>query len=214
MRGLAIALLAGLLAVSAPSAQALCAVDEEGGCDSLRHMVVLDVDDACPDGASLCLVPQNESLEGAPNDADWAFRVHNGGSSAITLELFAIGFYDENGEPVTGDRLAAQKLGTIEVPAGEDLETDFSTVVPGNVSHVRVQVLSAAGGQAEKDAELANYRIMMMQPGEAGEEPAGNLDDGAPQDDDADGKDAPAPGFLLLVLALGALAMAAGFRRE
>lgn len=212
MRILALSLLAGLLALTAPTAQALCAVDEEGGCDRLRHMVVLDVDDACPDGKALCLVAQNESLAGAPNDADWAFRIHNGGSSAITLELFAIGFYDENGEPVTGDRIAAQKLATLQVAAGEHLETDFATLVPGNVSHVRVQVLSADGQQAEQDAELSNYRIFMMQPGEGGEEPQGNLDDDVPAEDE--GKDAPAPTFVLLVLALAALAVAAGMRRD
>lgn len=212
MRILALTLLAGLLAVAAPTAQALCAVDEEGGCDRLRHMVVLDIDDACPDGAALCLVAQNESLSGAPNDADWAFRIHNGGSSTITLELFAIGFYDENGEPVTGDRIAAQKLATLEVLAGQHLETDFATLVPGNVSHVRVQILSADGHEAEQDAELSNYRIFMMQPGEAGEEPQGNLDDDAPADDE--GKDASAPSALLLVLALGCLAVAVGLRRD
>lgn len=212
MRGIAIALLAGLLAVTAPPAQALCAVDAEGGCDRLRHLVVLDLDDACPDGKALCIVAQNESLAGAPNDADWAFRIHNGGSSAITLELFAIGFYDENGEPVTGDRVAAQKLATLQVPAGQDLETDFATLVPANVSHVRVQALSADGQQAEQDAELSNYRIFMMQPGEAGEEPQGNLDDDAPAD--AEGKDAPAASALVLVLALGCLALAVGLRRD
>jgi hypothetical protein len=212
MRILALTLLAGLLAVTAPTAQALCAVDEEGGCDRLRHMVVLDVDDACPDGKAVCIVAQNESLAGAPNDADWAFRVHNGGSSAITLELFAIGFYDEDGEPVTGDRIAAQKLATLQVAAGQDLETDFATLVPGNVSHVRVQVLTADGQQAEQDAELSNYRIFMMQPGEAGEEPQGNLDDDVPAE--GEGKDAPAPTFALLVGALAALAVAAGFRRD
>lgn len=215
MRSLVLApLLAGLLlAVAAPHASAICAVDEEGGCDRLRHMLVVDIDDSCADGAALCLVAQNESLSGAPNDADWAFRVHNGASSAITLELYAIGFYNEDGEPVTGDRVAAQLLATVQVPAGETVETDFATHVAANVSHVRVQALSAAGHQAEADGELSNIRIMMMTPGESGEEPQGNLDDDVPVEED-EAKDAPAPTFLMMVLALGAIAVAAGFRRE
>jgi hypothetical protein len=199
---LAATLFAGLLAVAAPTAQALCAVDEEGGCSRLRHMVVPDIDDACPPGAALCLVAQNESFSGAPNEADWAFRIHNGASSAITLELFAIGFYDPETGEAHVDRVAAQKLVALEVPAGEDLETDFDTVVPGNVSHVRVQVLSAAGSEAELDAELSNVRIMMMEPGdgivdEGSGEPAGNLDDDPA---DADKKDTPALPLALLVL--------------
>lgn len=215
MRGLAFALLAGLLAVTAPPASALCAVDDEGGCSRLRHMAILDIDDACPQSATLCLAAQDESLSGAPNEADWAFRIHNGASSAITLELFAIGFYDpETGEAHVG-RLAAQKLATIEVPAGQDLETDFDTLVPGNVSHVRVQVLSAAGGQDEVDAELSNVRIMMMQPGDGAVddgsgEPAGNLDD-APADAEGDSKDTPA--LPLALLALGCLAAVLVARR-
>lgn len=205
MRGFAIALLAGLLAVTAPNASALCAVDEEGGCSRLRHMVVLDIQDACPDGASLCLVAQNESLAGAPNEADWAFRIHNGASSAITLELHAIGFYDPQTGEARLDRLASQKLATIEVPAGQDLETDFDTVVPGNVSHVRVQVLADQHREAEVDAELSNVRIMMMQPGdgpvdEDTPEPQGNLDDHAPGAEDEDAKDAPALSLALLVV--------------
>lgn len=208
---LAATLLAGLLAVAAPTAQALCAVDEEGGCSRLRHTLVIDVDDACPDGASLCLVARNESLAGAPNEADWAFRIHNGGTSAITLELHAIGFYDpETGEPRL-DRVASQKLATIEVPAGEDLETDFDTYVPGNVSHVRVQVLADGEREAEVDAELTNVRIMMMQPGDGpvddglGEEPAGNLDDPAP-DSDAEAGSKESPGLPLVLLVVGCLA--------
>ncbi|HUR25106.1 MAG TPA: hypothetical protein VM327_03715 [Candidatus Thermoplasmatota archaeon] len=215
MRGFAIALLAGLLAATAPSAQALCAVDDQGGCSRLRHMLVLDVQDVCPDAASLCVAAQNESLDGAPNESDWAFRIHNGGSSAITVELHAIGFYDpETGEPRL-DRTASQKLAAVEVPAGQDFETDFATYVPGNVSHVRIQVLSSAGGEAEMDAELSNVRIMMMQPGEgpvddgAGE-PAGNLDDHAPDADadnaavDSGSKDSP--GLPLALLIAGCLA--------
>ncbi|MFA5944132.1 MAG: hypothetical protein WC876_06675 [Candidatus Thermoplasmatota archaeon] len=205
MRGFAIALLAGLLAATAPSAQALCAADEEGGCSRLRHMVVLDIDDSCPEGASLCLVPQNESLSGAPNEADWAFRIHNGASSAITIELHAIGFYDpETGEPRV-DRLASQTLATIDVPAGQDLETDFATFVPGNVSHVRVQVLSSAGAEAEVDAELSNIRIMMMQPGDGSVddgsgEPSGNLDDDVPAGAGDASKDTSALPLALLVI--------------
>ena len=220
MRGFAIALLAGLLAVTAPNASALCMADDEGGCSRLRHMLVLDIQDDCADTAPLCLVAQNESLDGAPNEADWAFRIHNGASSAITVELFAIGDYDpETGEPRVG-RVAAQKLASIEVPAGEDLETDFDTYVPGNVSNVRVQVLSAAGSEAELDAELSNIRIMMMQPGDGpvdeGAEPTGTLDDHAPDsgagaETDSDRKDSP--GLPLVLLLVGCAAALLAVRR-
>ena len=208
MRGIPALLLAGLLmAVAAPHAAALCAVDEEGGCSRFRYTVVLDIEDDC-DSADLCLVAGNDSLDGAPNEADWSFVLHNHGSSAITLELFAIGFYDpETGEAVV-DRVAAQKLASIEVAAGEDVTTDFVHYVPGNVSHIRIQALSEAGTQAELDAELSNVRIMMMQPGDgpvddgsgAGEEPAGNLDDHAPDGAESDDKDAPALPLALLVV--------------
>jgi hypothetical protein len=203
---LAATLLAGLLAVTAaPTASALCAVDEEGGCSRLRHLLVLDIDDACPDGAALCIVAQNESLDGAPNEADWAFRIHNGASSAITLELHAIGFFDpETGEPRL-DRVASQKLATVEVPAGQDVETDFATTVPGNVSHVRVQVLSTDSKEAELDAELSNIRIMMMQPvdGPMGDDPADSGDDLGQHDEGAGataGKESPSLPLALLVL--------------
>ncbi|MHB1261372.1 MAG: hypothetical protein ACYC2H_06620 [Thermoplasmatota archaeon] len=204
MRGFAIALLAGLLAATAPSAQALCAVDDEGGCSRLRHMLVLDIQDTCPEGARLCVVAQNDSLDGAPNESDWAFRIHNGASSAITLELFAIGFYDPETGEARVDRVAAQELATIEVPAGQDLETDFATYVPGNVSHIRVQVLADQDREAELDAELSNIRIMMMQPGDGAVddgsgEPAANLDD-VPADAEGDSKDTPALPLALLVI--------------
>jgi hypothetical protein len=212
---LAATLLAGLLAVATPTAQALCAVDEEGGCSRLRHMVVIDIDDGCPEHAAICLVAQNESLAGAPNDADWAFRIHNGASSAITLELHAIGFYDpETGEPRL-ERVASQKLATIEVPAGQDVETDFDTLVPGNVSHVRVQILSADGAHAEQDAELSNFRILMMQPGDgpvddsSGEEPAGNLDDDAPAEESSK----ESPGLPLALLVAGCIVAVLAARR-
>jgi hypothetical protein len=216
MRGIPALLLAGLLmAVAAPHAAALCAVDEEGGCSRLRHTVVLDIEDDC-EAADLCLVAGNDSLDGAPNEADWSFVLRNHGTSAITLEVFAIGFYDpETGEAVK-DRVAAQKLATIEVAAGEELTTDFVHTIPGNVSHVRIQALSAAGAQAELEAELSNVRIMMMQPGDgpvddgSGEEPAGNLDDHAPGSGaESDGKESPGlPLTLLVVVCIAAVLLA------
>jgi hypothetical protein len=214
MRGIPALLLAGLLmAVTAPHVAALCAVDEEGGCSRLRHTVVLDIEDDC-DAADLCLVAGNDSLDGAPNDADWSFVLHNHGTSAITLELFAIGSYDpDTGEPVL-DRAAARKLASIEVAAGESLTTDFVHVVPGNVSHVRIQALSEAGTQAEIEAELSNVRIMMMQPGDgpvddssgAGEEPAGNLDDDVPVEESEEDSKKESPGLPLALLVVGCLA--------
>lgn len=208
MRGIAIALLAGLLAAAAPTAQALCAVDEEGGCSRIQHFIDLEVAGECPDSAQLCIIDRDGNLSTAPNDADWDITLRNAAGSAFTFELYAIGFYDENGEPVTGDRVAAQLLTTIEVPDGQSVFLD-DVGIPANVSHVRVQALAEDERQAEQDAELANYRIMMMQPGDGpvDEGQQGNLDDDVPADEDS--KDAPALPLAVLVLAcIGAVLVA------
>ena len=216
MRGLAIALLAGLLAVAAPSAQAICAVDAEGGCSALPHSLDLVVADGCPADEPLCILDQDGNLSGAPNGSEWDIVVRNSLGSAVTLEVFAIGFYDpETGEPVTGDRVAAQLLGSLDIPAGGSASLD-DVYVPGNVSHVRLQAMSADGKEGEVDAELSNIRIMMMQPGDGpvDEDPQGEEVPAGEDQPQPEGKDAPAPGFLLAVLALGALALVAGFRRD
>lgn len=218
MRSLVLALLAGLLAVSAPPAQALCAVDEEGGCSRLRHSLDLEVSSACPEAQALCIVDRDGNLSQAMGDANYTIVVRNPTGSPLTFELFALGGFDEDGMPQK-DRRAPQLLATVEVAAGQTV-TLADILVPGDFSHLRVQALSEAGTQAEQDAELMNYRIMMMEPGEglpedgSGEEPAGNLDDDVPAGEDGSAKDAPAAPFALVVAALACLAVAFGFRRD
>lgn len=218
MRSLVLALLAGLLAVSAPSAQALCAVDAEGGCSRIRHFLDLEVSAACDEGKALCIVDKDGNLSQAPNDADYDIVVRNPTGSAVTFEVFALGGFDDDGMPQK-DRAAPQLLDTLEVAAGETGRLE-DVAVPAEFSHLRVQAMSGAGAQAEQDAELLNYRIMMMQPTDglpedgSGEEPAGNLDDEVPAGEDGSAKDAPAAPFALAVAALACLALAFGFRRD
>lgn len=210
---LAATVLAGLLAVAAPPAQALCAVDDEGGCSRLQHTVRLDLSEDCADGRPLCLVDDGNFSAG-PNDAGWDVTVRNPTASPVTFELFAFGRYDEDGMPVRDDRAAPRLLATVEVPAGETVVLE-DVLVPGNASYLRAQAL-ADGRQAELEGELANFRIMMMQPGgddtpvdDSSGEPSGNLDDDVPAGAESDGKDAPALPLALLVAAvLAALAVA------
>ncbi|MEA3165196.1 MAG: hypothetical protein QOJ26_40 [Thermoplasmata archaeon] len=213
MRGIVIALLAGLLAATAPSASALCMADAEGGCGRLQNALDLDIDTDCADGAPLCVIDRNETLAG-PNESDWDIVVHNHGSSAITLEFRAIGFYDKDGEPVV-DRTASQLLASLDVPAGQNSSVS-DVYVPGNVSHVRVQALAQdPDREAELDAQLSNIRIMMMQPGDgpvddgAGQEPASDLDDHAP----AAGSSKDSPALALPLLAVGCLVAVLAARR-
>jgi hypothetical protein len=91
----------------------------------------------------------------------------------------------------------------LEVPAGAS-RSSHDIEVDGDVSHVRLQGMTADGRQAEVDHELLNVRIFAMQPGEP--EPAGPQDD---EVDAVDGKDASAaPAVLLLMAVLGALLVA------
>ena len=215
MRSLVLALLAGLLAVSAPPAQALCAVDEEGGCSRIQHFLDLEVSEACDEGKALCIVDKDGNLSQAPNDADYDIVVRNPTGSPVTFEVFALGGFDEDGMPQK-DRAAPRLLATLEVAAGATGRLE-DVAVPAESSHLRVQAMSDAGSQAEQDAELLNFRILMMQPGEGlpedGEEPAGNLDDEGPADGES-AKDAPAAPVALVVAALGCLALAFGFHRD
>ena len=214
MRSLVLAtLLAGLLAVTAQPAQAICAVDAEGGCSRLSHSLDLDVGGDCPEDASLCIIDLDGNLSQSPNDADYDLVVRNTAGSAITLELHAIGFFNQETGEAELQRHASRLLASVEVAAGETARIE-DVDVPGNVSLIRVQAMSADGRQAEVDQELLNLRIMMMQPGDgpvddgSGQEPAGDLDDGAAQDS---GKDAPALPLALLVL--GCLAAVLAVRR-
>jgi hypothetical protein len=194
-------LLASLLAATAPSATALCLQDSEGGCGTFRHDIVVEIHDGdCPEGARLCIIDVDGSLANAPNDALLNLTVRNLSSSAVTVELRTLARFSDAD---ASERRASVLLASLEVPAGasrsaHDIEVD------GDVSHVRLQGMTADGRQAEVDHELLNVRIFAMQPGEP--EPAGPQDD---EVDAVDGKDASAaPAVLLLMAVLGALLVA------
>jgi hypothetical protein len=194
-------LLASLLAATAPSATALCLQDSEGGCGTFRHDIVVEIHDGdCPEGARLCIIDVDGSLANAPNDALLNLTVRNLSSSAVTVELRTLARFSDAD---ASERRASVLLASLEVPAGasrsaHDIEVD------GDVSHVRLQGMTADGRQAEVDHELLNVRLFAMQPGEP--EPAGPQDD---EVDAVDGKDASAaPAVLLLMAVLGALLVA------
>jgi hypothetical protein len=194
-------LLASLLAATAPSATALCLQDSEGGCGTFRHDIVVEIHDGdCPEGARLCIIDVDGSLANAPNDALLNLTVRNLSSSAVTVELRTLARFSDAD---ASERRASVLLASLEVPAGasrsaHDIEVD------GDVSHVRLQGMTADGRQAEVDHELLNVRIFAMQPGEP--EPAGPQDD---EVDAVDGKDASAATAVLLLMAvLGALLVA------
>lgn len=211
MRSLVLAatLLAGLLAVTAPPASALCVDDGDGGCSRLHHDLDLQVSEGCPADEPLCILDPDGTLQDSPNDADYRIVVHNGASSAVTVELLAIRFYDDMTTPdrdESAERIGAVLLGRLEVPAGGSAELE-EVDVPGNVSHVRVQALAADGREAEVDQELSAIRTLAFGDGPAD---SGMADDGGETADEvgmpqppAD-KDAPALPLVLLVAGVAA----------
>jgi hypothetical protein len=197
-------LLASLLAATAPSATALCLQDSEGGCGTFRHDIVVEIHDGdCPEGARLCIIDIDGSLANAPNDALLNLTVRNLSSSAITVELRTLGRFSDADTSDGERRHASTLLASLEVPASES-RSAHDIRVDGDISHVRLQGMTADGRQAEVDHELLNVRIFAMGPGEP--EPAGPQDD---EVDAVDGKDASAaPAALLLMAVLGALLVA------
>lgn len=209
MRGIAIALLAGLLAVTAPPASALCMEDAEGGCTAGTYPFTIDIKDvACPDANALCVVDADGNLSQAPNSALWNLTIRNHATSAVTFQLFATSFSDDPiSDGGTRERTRSVLLGAIEVPAGQTVRLD-EVKVNETIASVRLQALSADQRQGELDQDVMTFQILAVGGApEPGEEQPGNLDDHAPAD--ADSKDSPGLPLALLVLGcLGAVLLA------
>jgi hypothetical protein len=211
MRGFAIALLAGLLAVTAPPASALCVEDGEGGCTAGTYSFTIDLDEeGCADAnATLCVVDADGNLSQAPNSALWNLTIRNHASSPVTFEVFAISFTDD---PVSDDgtreRSRAVLLATIEAAAGETVRLD-QVEVDQTVAAVRLQAMADDGRQGELDQDVMNFQILAVG-GIVDEEPQGDLDDDVPADGedeaDADSGSKDSPGLPLALLVVGCLA--------
>ena len=216
MRVLALTLLAGLLAMTAPPAAALCADDGNGGCQSMAAPGVhIDVRGDCADSAGgLCLSGDgNESNIVAGNDLHLNVTNHHG--HAIDFEFFLTSrvddAVDDSGEPL---RVRADRIVLLEdIAPGE---TRYAKVaIDGNASMLRFQALSADSKHAELDVQAMH--VMYMTGGAPEVDPAqdgasDDVDGGAPDDRAADaGKDAP---YLGVVLVVALLAAFAAFRRD
>ena len=206
MRGFAIALLAGLLAVTAPPASALCIEDGEGGCTAGTYSFAIDVrQDDCPESATLCVADADGNLSQAPNSALWNLAIRNHASSGVTFEVHAIGHTDDAvADDGSVERRRSFLLGTIVVPAGETVRLD-QVEVNETVSLVRLQAMSEDGRQGELDQDVMNFQILAVG-GPVDEEPQGNLDDEGPEDEDADSGSKDSPGLPLALLVIGCLA--------
>jgi hypothetical protein len=216
MRGFAIALLAGLLAVTAPNATALCIEDSEGGCTAGTYSFTLDIAEDCPEDAPLCVIDADGNLSQAPNSALWNLTIRNHASSDVTFEVFAISFTDDAvADDGTRARTRSLLLGTIDVAAGETVRLD-EVEVNETVAAVRLQALTDDERQAELDQDVMNFQILAVG-GIVDEEPQGNLDDDVPadgeEDSDADSGSKDSPGLPLALLVLGCLGAVLAARR-
>ena len=218
MRGFAFALLAGLLAVTAPPASALCVEDGEGGCTAGTYSFTLDIlEEGCPDAnATLCVVDADGNLSQAPNAALWNLTIRNQASSGVTFEVFAIAYTDD---PVSDDgareRTRSVLLATIEVPAGETVRLD-EVEVNQTIAAVRLQALTEDERQAELDQDVMNFQILAVGGivDEEPQEPQGTLDDHAPDSGaEADSGSKDSPGLPLVLLVIGCLAAVLAVRR-
>jgi len=213
MRGFAFALLAGLLAVTAPPASALCIEDSEGGCTAGTYSFTIDIEEDCPEDALLCVIDADGNLSQAPNAALWNLTIRNHASADVTFEVFAISFTDDAvADDGTRARTRSVLLGTIDVPAGETARLD-EVEVNETVAAVRLQALTDDERQAELDQDVMNFQILAVG-GMVDEEPQGNLDDDVPEDGDAESAGSKdSPGLPLALLVLGCLGAVLAARR-
>jgi hypothetical protein len=216
MRGFAIALLAGLLAVTAPPATALCIEDGDGGCTAGTYSFTIDIEeDDCPEEALLCVLDADGNLSQAPNAAKWNLTIRNRSGSDVVFELHAIGFSDDAEDNGTAERRGSLLLATIDVPAGEEVRLD-EVGVDQSVTKVRLQAMSEDGREGELDQEPLDFQILAVggiadegQQGDPGDEVP--EDTAAGSDEDAGSKDSP--GLPLALLVLGCLAAVVAARR-
>ncbi len=212
---LALLMLAGLAAVTfAPTATALCAVDDQGGCSAPRHDLLLTVR-ACPDDAAKVCVVGAEGVDvqtvfsGVNN-----LTVRNELPVAIDLQALVIARLDDaRADDGSGPRVRADPIAALSVPAGQSVTQDVT--IDGDAATVRFQALTADQREGELDAEVLH--VMTMAGGiedhpadpeaeELADDSAPVVDSGAPAS-----KDAP---YLGLVAVVGLLAAIAGLRRD
>ena len=212
---LALLMLAGLLAATAPSASALCADDGNRGCQSMAApSFAVDVRGDCADSAAgLCLDHDGNASIIAGNDLHLNVTNHHG--QPIDFEVFLTqrvdDAVDDQGNPV---RVRADRIILLEdIPAGETRYAKLA--IDGNASMLRFQALSADGKQAELDVRAEHVMYMTGLPEGEGDgevvDPIADQDGRATDADaEADGKDAP---YLGIVVVVGVLAAIVGLRR-
>lgn len=210
MRGFLLALLAGLLAVTAQPAAALCADDGNGGCQAMAApAVAFDVRGDCEDSAGgLCLAGDgNETNILAGNDLH--LNVTNRHGHPIDFEVFLTQRVDDpvsdTGEP---ERLRADRIVLLQAIAPG--ETRYAKLaIDGNTSMLRFQALSADAKQAELDIQALH--VMYMTGGAPEVDPGQDGTDQSHQPVVDERKDAPMLGAGAVAVTLGAVVALAAF---
>jgi hypothetical protein len=173
MRGTLLALLAGLLAVTAPAS----AIYLEGADQTQRHHVVLDITTAdCPDAAVLCIVDLDGNLSMIATANSVNFTIHNRLARQVTLEIRTIPSPDAE----DASRFASQLLVQVTLAAGESTEV-AEIAMPEDVTYIRLQASDGAA-IAERDQDLLNMRIMASGPGGPDNEHVEATSDKEPRD--------------------------------
>lgn len=210
MRGILLALLAGLLAVTAQPVSALCADDGNGGCSAFRHDLVLTVRDDCPEAGSLCLLTPEE-VDGLliPGTGILNLTIVNRLGVPIDLEVYITARFDDaQASDGTVPRVRADRVLLLEdIQPGEARNHEWQ--VDGNASALRFQALSADARQGERDADVTP--IMLMTGGAPEVDPAQDGTDQSHQPVLDERKDAPMLGAGAVAVTLGAIVALAAF---
>lgn len=211
MRGILLALLAGLLAVTAQPVSALCADDGNGGCSAFRQDLVLTVRDDCPDAGPtvLCLVAPDQ-VDGLfiPGTGILNLTLVNGLRVPIDFEVYITARFDDAQASDGTARVRADRILLLEdIQPGEARNHEWQ--VDGNASALRFQALSADARHGERDAEVTP--IMLMTGGAPEPDPAQDGTDQSHQPVVDERKDAPMLGAGAVAVALGAVVALAAF---
>jgi hypothetical protein len=204
MRGLVPALLAGLVALTAPALPAAAIYVENGELPLVRlDLEVRDRD--CPGGAALCVVDLTGNLSSVSDAMRVDLHVANRAADAAAAELFATQrVYDATADgkdsPGEGERVAPELLAHLDLAPGE--EKSQEVVIRQGTGLVRVQA-TTGGAEAELDREVPiRYTILADQSAEDMADDSGPAQpDAQPPQPENGGKDAPALPLAGLVLA-------------
>lgn len=207
MSRIALLMLAGLLALTAQPASALCVADGEGGCSALRHDLAIDVRDDCADAAGgLCLAsPEDADVSFVPSGGILNLSVTNSLGVPLDFEVLVTARFDDaTSSDGTAERVRADRILLLQaIQPGETRVHELQ--LDGNASALRLQALAADARHAELDAQVTP--VMAMTGGAPDVDPAQDASDDPAGDA---GKDAPYLGIVALV---GVLAAFAGLRR-